>query len=78
MLVKTSSIFPQSMRAHCETKSSGELAVWDIAGTSEDDNGTMFLCQVPFLEDRIGYLYVFGRLMPFERMSLLERKQQKV
>lgn len=56
---KTTYLPSQSMRAHCETKSSGELAVWDIAGTSEDDNGTLFLCQVPFLEDRIGYLYVF-------------------
>ncbi|KAI7806409.1 hypothetical protein IRJ41_005522 [Triplophysa rosa] len=56
---KTTYLPSQSMRAHCETRSSGEVAIWDIAGTSEDDNGTLFLCQVRDLEDRIGFLYVF-------------------
>ncbi|CAM4704834.1 unnamed protein product [Leuciscus chuanchicus] len=49
----------QSMKAECRTKSGGDVAVWEVAGTSEDDNATVFLCRVSGANDTIGNLYVY-------------------
>ncbi|KAK7158211.1 hypothetical protein R3I93_009420 [Phoxinus phoxinus] len=50
----------QSMKASCYAKSGGDVAVWEVAGTSEDDNGTVFLCRVKGGADQIGNLYVYA------------------
>ncbi|XP_077070149.1 uncharacterized protein LOC143722632 [Siphateles boraxobius] len=51
----------QSMKAYCYTKSNGgHVAAWEVAGTSEDDNGTVFLCRVRGADDKIGNLYVYA------------------
>ncbi|KAG1943855.1 FXYD domain-containing ion transport regulator [Pimephales promelas] len=48
-----------SMKAYCFTKSGGQVAAWEVAGTSEDDNNTVFLCRVKGADDTIGHLYVY-------------------
>lgn len=64
MILNTTSFsFPQSMKAYCYKKSSGDVAAWEVAGTSEDDNGTVFLCRVKGADDHIGNLYVYGMLL---------------
>ncbi|KAK2903541.1 hypothetical protein Q8A67_008254 [Cirrhinus molitorella] len=56
---KTKYLPAQSMKAYCYTKSSGDVAAWEVAGTSEDDNGTIFLCKVTGGDDKVGHLYVY-------------------
>lgn len=51
------------MKAECRPKSDGSVAVWEISATSEDDNGTVFLCRVSGAYDTIGNLYVYGMLL---------------
>ncbi|KAF4102812.1 hypothetical protein G5714_015695 [Onychostoma macrolepis] len=56
---KTKYLPAQSMKAYCYTKSNGDVAAWEVAGTSEDDNGTIFLCKVSGADETIGHLYVY-------------------
>ncbi|XP_052434032.1 uncharacterized protein LOC127974645 [Carassius gibelio] len=56
---KTKYLPAQSMKAYCKSKSTGEVAAWEVAGTSMDDNSTIFLCKVDTLDDKIGHLYVY-------------------
>ncbi|TRY82733.1 hypothetical protein DNTS_005490 [Danionella cerebrum] len=50
----------QSMKAYCSPKGNGQIASWELGGTSEDDNNTMFLCRVNHYNDTVGYLYVYA------------------
>lgn len=61
------------MKAYCYTKSGGDVAAWEVAGTSEDDNGTIFLCKVNTADDKIGYLYVYGMLLAIKSVCQCEQ-----
>lgn len=61
------------MKAYCYKKSGGDVAVWEVAGTSEDDNGTVFLCRVNGYGDKIGNLYVYGMLLAIKSVYVSEQ-----
>lgn len=56
---KTTYLPAQSMRAHCESRSIGDVAIWDITGLTEENNATMFVCQTRGLDNKYGFLYVY-------------------